>query len=296
MNIENKKQFATILMAVGLGLVAAFLTSQYVQRNIQQQTDTLAKEYNKRTASVVQDMERLKSELDQVNVRQAELAKQQQNLPKIIQSQGGSASSVEKKGPVQMESFQIKVPPGKRALTLLFDPLSAVGGLIHAGDFVDVIGHLEVPTGEEIDGPKGKKEKVTETVTSVLFQEIQVLAVDTTMDPISKKAHYKDQQSKKAINVTLAVTPEEAGLMSFSQEQGRLQLVLRSPAENENWQLKVAAWDSLSEFLYERQGTDLFVSEPELRIIEAVGVVSQTDEVRSHIQIFRGGQQGGDEE
>ena len=289
MNIENKKQFATILMAVGLGLVAAFLTSQYVQRNIQQQTSLLAKEYNKRTSSLVQEIERIKGEMDNVSARQEELAKQQKNLPKIIATQGGEGQ----KGPVQMKAFPIKIPPGKRAITLLFDPLAAVGGLINAGDFVDIIGHLEVPTGKETVDKKGKKIKKKETITSILFQEIQVLAVDTMIEPVSKKAKYADQQKKQSINVTLAVTPEEAGLMSFSQENGRLQLVLRSPAENENWQLKVASWDSLSDFLMERQGTDLFVAEPEPKVISAIGVKTQRDGVRSHIQIFRGGQQGG---
>ncbi|MBI5023697.1 MAG: hypothetical protein HZC18_01685 [Candidatus Omnitrophica bacterium] len=52
MNIENKKQIATILLAVGLGLVATFLTSQYVQNNIAQQTKILAKEYTQQTTAL----------------------------------------------------------------------------------------------------------------------------------------------------------------------------------------------------------------------------------------------------
>lgn len=294
MNIENKKQFATILMAVGLGLVAAFLTSQFVQRNIQEQTQVLAKEYNKKSSSLVQEVERIKGEMDKVTARQEQLAEQQKNLPKILATKGSESTGDDKKGPVSVKSFPIKIPPGKRAITLLFDPLSAVGGLIHAGDFVDVIGHLEMPTGEERRDKKGEKIKEKETVTSVLFQEIQVLAVDESTDPIVKKTKsVKDKPKEKSINVTLAVTPEEAGLISFAKENGKLQLILRSPAENENWQLKVATWDSLSEFLMEKQGTDLFVPAPIEKIIDAIGVKTQSDEVRSHIQIFRGGQQGG---
>ena len=61
MNIENKKQFITILLAVGLGLVAAFLTSQYVQGNIKAQTKQLANEYAKQNAGFAQEIERLRA-------------------------------------------------------------------------------------------------------------------------------------------------------------------------------------------------------------------------------------------
>ena len=45
MNIENKKQFATILLAVGLGLVAAMLMSKVVSDKVEEQTRIISKEY-----------------------------------------------------------------------------------------------------------------------------------------------------------------------------------------------------------------------------------------------------------
>jgi len=52
MNIENKKQIATILLAIGLGLVATYLTSLYVENNIVQRTKVLAEGYTQQTAAL----------------------------------------------------------------------------------------------------------------------------------------------------------------------------------------------------------------------------------------------------
>src|SRR5208283_1357158 len=42
-------------------------------------------------------------------------------------------------------SLPLKTPAGKRAVTVMIDSLEAVGGLLNAGDFVDVIAELNVP-------------------------------------------------------------------------------------------------------------------------------------------------------
>ena len=81
MNIENKKQIATILLAVGLGLVAAFLTSQYVKTSIEEQTRALAKEYEKQNA---QQKAALVKELQ---ARDREVTKKLQDLEKRQQQQ-----------------------------------------------------------------------------------------------------------------------------------------------------------------------------------------------------------------
>ena len=71
---------------------------------------------------------------------------------------------------------------GKRAVTVMIDSLAAVGGLLNAGDFVDVIAQLNVPSQD----PDKK------TVTAMIFQGLQVLAVNTNEDD---PGAYDDQQA-----------------------------------------------------------------------------------------------------
>ena len=155
MNIENKKQIATIFLAVGLGLVATFLTGQYVQNNIAQQTKALAKEYTQQTGALKKELEFNKKELDALIQKHESLVKQVQSQPKVVVQAGGEKA----RQPVSQDAFSIVMPPGKRALTIQVDMLSAVGGLITPGDFVDVIASLRIP--EEFNAEKVKTKEVS---------------------------------------------------------------------------------------------------------------------------------------
>ncbi len=188
-----------------------------------------------------------------------------------------------KEAPAQEAIFSFKTPQGKRALTVLIDSLSAVGGLIRAGDFVDIIAQLNVPN------PKGGIQQVT----TVLFQNIQVLAIGTRFISEADASVYATQQNARSLYITLALDPEEAGLVVFTQSNGRLQLSLRSPNEKETKILQVASWDALSDFVLERQGTELLVprSRASLEAIEGDEMTPSDKEVKPFIQIFKAGQQ-----
>ncbi len=83
---------------------------------------------------------------------------------------------------IRKPSLALKTPVGKRAVTVKIDSLAAVGGLLNAGDFVDVIAQLNVPSQES-----DKK-----TVTAMIFQGLQVLAINTNEDD---PGAYDDQQA-----------------------------------------------------------------------------------------------------
>src|SRR6185503_616716 len=187
MNIENKKQFATILLAVGLGLIAVLLTSQYVQNKVVQQTEFLAKDFQKKNAVLINELELMKKEVGRVQQEQAALAKAQQQLRLVSQSQEMSSASP-KPPAVQMAAFSVRTPPGKRALTISIESLAAVGGLVNPGDFVDILAHLKVPMNLEDERAK------PDVVTTVLFQNIQVLAVGTNFKPLANEPAYDLQQ------------------------------------------------------------------------------------------------------
>ncbi|MBF0483758.1 MAG: Flp pilus assembly protein CpaB [Candidatus Omnitrophica bacterium] len=180
-----------------------------------------------------------------------------------------------------MQAFALQTPAGKRALTVLIDPLSAVGGLVTPGDFIDVIARLELPNPDE-----SKKERDDKNfVTTVLFQNLQVLAIGTNFKSVGAGVEYGTQQSAKQLYITLAVSPEEAGLITFAQAHGTLKFALRSPNNDDVPSLQAASWDTLSDYLLQKQGTEMAIPKNKAGI-KNMG----PEEVKSVIQIFRKGQ------
>jgi len=282
MNIENKKQLATILLAVGLGLVAAMLMSKVISDKVDEQTKVIAKEYQGRSSAMVKELEVTKQTLNKLASDHAALAKRVAERPAV---QPIAPAPTPEKPKVKDTAFSLKTPPGKRAMTIRISSLLAVGGLINAGDFVDILGHLTIPNDEL--GPQN--------VTTVLFQNIQILAVGTNFNQIEEAPPpYGQQQGAGALNVTLALTPEEAGLLTFSQAKGHFQFTLRSPSETEDKILHEAtSWDALADFLIEQQGTELNVpqSRPVIQPVTGVEEIVEEDEPAPTIQIFRGGRE-----
>ena len=115
MNIENKKQFATILLAVGLGLVAAMLMSKVVSDKVEEQTRIIAKEYQGRSAALVKELDATKQTLKKLAKDHAALAKRVAEQPKIIQQ---AAAPEQQQPSVQETAFSLRTPPGKRAVTI----------------------------------------------------------------------------------------------------------------------------------------------------------------------------------
>lgn len=280
MNIENKKQIATVLLAVGLGLVATFLTSQYVQNNIAQQTRFLAKEYTQQTTALQKELEINKRELSALGQKHEMLVAQVQSQPKVVVQAGGEKAQQ----PVPQEAFSVVMPPGKRAMTLRVDTLLAVGGLIGPGDLVDVIAVLRIPEGQDTPAK-------TKDVTTVLFQGLQVLAVGALFQPVGGTALYETRQNVSALNITLAVSPEEAGLLTFAQANGKLQLSLRSSTEKDRQMLQVASWDTLSGYVLDKQGTELPVPYVADEPPPALKSEEKAEKSKPGIQIFRAGRE-----
>lgn len=111
-------------------------------------------------------------------------------------------------------------PEGKRAVTIGTDALTGVGGYVRPGDAVDVLWTFQVPQ------PGGQ---TMEPVTMTLFQSVTVLAVGDEMigQSTGQKAAGTDY------TVTLAMTPQEAALLLYAREQGRVQLSLRPPTDKD---------------------------------------------------------------
>lgn len=267
MNIENKKQIAIILLAVSLGLVAAVLTANHIQTSIQDQTARLSKEFEDTKVKPLQ------KQLQAMDAKITELERRP-----VAMGPGGPTRGPQSEVPTAPKSsLALRTPAGKRAYTVRIDSLSAVGGLINPGDYVDVLAHLDMP-----DPVTNKKD----TVSTMVFQNVQILAVGTNLQA---PGGYDEQQRARSLNVTVALTPEESSLLSFIEKNGKLQLVLRAPAETETEILQAATWATLADYVFEKQGTELVIPRGAAKV-EAVSS-QETEEVKPFIQIFRGGKE-----
>ncbi len=264
MNIETKKQIGIILLAAALGLGAAIFTGNYIENRLMLETAKISKDFEtKKVEPLIQEIASLQKEVKMLANRPVTVSQQQ----------------VQKKAapPVPKSSLALRTPAGKRAYTVRIDSLSAVGGLVNPGDYVDVIAHMDMK--DPVTGTK-------ETVSSIVFQNVQILAVGTNLQA---PGGYEQQQNARALNITFALTPEEAGLMSFIERNGRMQLILRAPAETEVEMVSAATWSALADYVFEKQGTELVIPRSQA-VIEAVPT-GKKEEVKPFIQIFRAGKE-----
>jgi capsular polysaccharide biosynthesis protein len=121
MNIENKRQLAIILFAVGLGLGASIIMSKVVNDKIENQTRLIAGEYQKRNQVLVQEIDSTKKMLNKLAQDHAALVRQVAERPIV------KAPAPVEKPKIQQMAFSLRTPPGKRSrCKLIRCPLLAV--------------------------------------------------------------------------------------------------------------------------------------------------------------------------
>lgn len=111
-------------------------------------------------------------------------------------------------GPLQAGGGVLGIPDGLQAASITLEPQRVVAGAIQQGDHVEVFGTFTERGAGEL-------------TTRVVIEDALVLAVAT---PASG-----DLGSGSTGTITLAVTPEQAALLIFAQEQGHVWLTLLPP-------------------------------------------------------------------
>jgi Flp pilus assembly protein CpaB len=91
-------------------------------------------------------------------------------------------------------------------------------------------------------------------------------AIPLGVSPAGEKARARRQSAAAANTVTLALGPQEAILLSFVQEHGRIKLTLRSSEDAEIESVKPADWDTLFEYLYPKRRVVLEGEQPVVEI------------------------------
>lgn len=116
----------------------------------------------------------------------------------------------------ETDHFAYTISDGFRAITLSYNPVMGLAGLVQPGDRVDVVGIYMMPNPKE--GEPSAKSKI-------FIQDVQVLAVGTTFFPVEEGGERK--QEVKLETITLEVKPVEAEKLTLAEEQGSIRLLLR---------------------------------------------------------------------
>jgi pilus assembly protein CpaB len=108
-----------------------------------------------------------------------------------------------------------EIPPGFRLFTVSADGISSHGGLLHPDDRVDVMLYIAKGGG------------IATTGTKTILEDILVFAVNDQIRTTDDKA----TDSINAKTVTLLVTPGQAEKLALANQIGKINLVVRGPAD-----------------------------------------------------------------
>lgn len=181
---------------------------------------------------------------------------------------------------VKDTSLAMRTPQGKRAITITVPPLSAVGGKIRPGDYVDVIGTF--PYNAQVDG-----KTVTEMVSVTLFQNVLVLGVDMGASIAVERGKTPPPSSGDLV-VMLALTPRETALLSFGLEQkASLRLVLRPPLETSIEPVPPVEVNALWQYVFSNLGQE-FMQSKEEKIVKPQPEKKQEPPPPPTVEIYRG--------
>jgi len=170
-------------------------------------------------------------------------------LPIAANAQVVQTAVIDTSRPTAEQLAQV-VPTGKRAFSIDISEITAAGGLILPGDYVDII--WVCCTGGS-DGAVA--------LTRTLLQNVQVAAISQNLvvaGPVSGTAGEGEQPAAEnpvaaapgeakpeAVSMTLLVTPEQSHLLAMAQPTGELHAALRGvgdttvAAPDDDWTLAI---------------------------------------------------------
>ncbi|MCX5681546.1 MAG: Flp pilus assembly protein CpaB [Candidatus Omnitrophica bacterium] len=270
----DRKKLIVVVVAIAAAIGAVVLTNAYINRSVEQGASS------KQVQFLMEKVTALEGAANEAKQQQAALVNQvQQEFNNLAQQQPKAAQAVAAVLP-KPQSLALKTPQGKRAITVNITTLSAVGGLLNPGDFVDILVHLAIPDPNGSVQIQGKdSQPVIARTTVTLFQNIQILAIGANVDT---PADFDGQQKTATLAITFAVDPQQAELIAFAESYGNLQLVLRGSGEKAAYKLPSGNWESLISYIQSTQGVVLESPVPAKKAVSK-------KEVQPEIFVYRGG-------
>lgn len=234
----NVARIAVLVVALGAGLVAAWLATNFVGQQQQTQVAEVAlsaPEVNSVDVLVAAKDIPLGATLDQSALEWRSWPRGGE-APSYITQDARPDAPAELAGTIAKSSFfagepvteaklahtdsgflSAILPPGKRAIATAISAESSAGGFILPNDRVDVI------MTRRQDASDGQPERF---VTETILNNIRVLAIDQNIE---------DKNGEKVVvgqTATLELTPQQAEILTVAQQMSdRLALALRSLAD-----------------------------------------------------------------
>lgn len=257
-----------LILGVVLGLIAVFLVKVYLDQQtaiIQEQTKKeLLKKQQMQAEVVIAKEDIPKGTTLQESMLEIKVVPKDYLQPRAVSSierilgmvtavpisKGEQITTTKLLSPQQASStaggsLAMATPIGKRAITISVDNISSLAGMIRPGDYVDVMGMLPIP----VQTPDGKQ--INQVAVVPLFQNVLVLAVGQQLGQAvpSEDRYRKSEKLESSPLITLALSPQEANLIAFVAEQGKIRLILRSPADSKIEPIMPASWDTLFQYI-----------------------------------------------
>ena len=211
--MKSSKTMILMVVAVGCGLVASFLTSRLLAERGNSgpvMVKRLVAKKNLALGTVIKDPEKYFVEKefpeDSAPKKGYESFDQikNQKLTKPVSEDAPITKDDIMEG--SGASFAQAIPPGCEALAIKVNPEGIAGGFVQAMDRVDVVWTLS----------RGDASK-----SQTILQNMLVLATDLD------SARNAESQAKLASTVTIAVKPEEGQKLTLAAQNGELRLMLR---------------------------------------------------------------------
>ena len=226
MAIALNSRRITVIVAVTVALIAGLLTIRYL--NGAQHATEVATTVPTRSVIVasraIHPHERIVAEMlarvtkpiDQVEVGTYSEVRQALNNIALIEIPEGAPLTEAKVGVPASIGITGKLTPGLRAVSIPVDFIKSVSSLVAPGDRVDVLA----------SNTRGRARP-----TRAIIRGALVLAVNAILEPNVAPSGASAATTSAPVSVTLAVTPDQANLLTYADDNTLLRLALRSPKE-----------------------------------------------------------------
>ncbi len=225
MAIALNSRRITLIVAVMVALIAGLLTIRYLN-SAQHATEGAAtvptrsvivasRAIHPHERIIAEMLTRITKPSDQVEVGSYSEVRQALNNVALIEIPEGAPLTEAKVGVPASIGITGKLIPGLRAISIPVDFIKSVSSLVAPGDRVDVLA----------SNTRGRAHP-----TRAIIRGALVLAVNTVLEPNVAPSGAAAAPSGP-VSVTLAVTPEQANLLTYADNNTLLRLALRSPKE-----------------------------------------------------------------
>ncbi|MBY0524882.1 MAG: Flp pilus assembly protein CpaB [Gemmataceae bacterium] len=206
-----------LMVAVGCGLVAAFLTSQLAGQKADMDEIPVAKmDLPQGTFIKPTDLELMfeKKRFEKTSILPGTIRNVQELQGKALQRTVGAGRPVSTQDLGLSEGLTKSLQPGYRAMTIRVAVDTAVAGFILPGAKVDLI--------TQVVNPKDPRQ----TMSKIFMQNMLVLAVNT------EDVRPENAKAIQPALITFAVKPEEAEKMARVISGGTPYMILRKPGDD----------------------------------------------------------------